>query len=174
MDPKRMLDALSAATGAIGAMASRALGREPAQDGEGRESSKEPSARTTTRPDPLDIGRLDEDEATFLVRVMVAAAAAEGIVTADERARILDGMRDAGLDPQDAAWLENELRWPMDIEEIAERVNTPEHAARVYTAARLAIEPDTMQERAFLQILAERLDLEPEARARIEEAARGA
>lgn len=167
MDARRMLDALSAATGRIGAAAARVLGRGAAEPGAVAEG-KAPS------PDAiLDLGRLDEDEATFLVRVMVAAAAAEGVVTAEERARLLEGMRDAGLDPDDAAWLENEMRWPMDIEEIADRVATPEAAARAYAAARLAIEPDTMQERAFLQILAERMDLGDAERARIETAARG-
>lgn len=162
-----MLDALSAATGRIGAAAARVLGRGGAEPGALAEG-KAPS------PDAiLDLGRLDEDEATFLVRVMVAAAAAEGVVTAEERARLIEGMRDAGLDPDDAAWLENEMRWPMDIEEIADRVATPEAAARAYAAARLAIEPDTMQERAFLQILAERMDLGDAERARIETAARG-
>lgn len=170
MDARRMLDALSAATGRIGAAAARVLGRGGAEPGasgatgEGRPPSPEAI---------IDLGRLDEDEATFLVRVMVAAAAAEGVVTAEERARLVEGMRDAGLDPDDAAWLENEMRWPMDIEEIADRVATPEAAARAYAAARLAIEPDTMQERAFLQILAERMDLDDTARTRIEEAARG-
>ncbi|MFN3685916.1 DUF533 domain-containing protein [Salinarimonas sp.] len=166
MDARRMLDALSAATGRIGAAAARVLGRGAAEPGAVAEG-KAPS------PDAiLDLGRLDEDEATFLVRVMVAAAAAEGVVTAEERARLIEGMRDAGLDPDDAAWLENEMRWPMDIEEIADRVATPEAAARAYAAARLAIEPDTMQERAFLQILAERMDLGDAERARIETAAR--
>lgn len=168
VDARRMLDALSAATGRIGSAAARVLGRrgaEPGPSGEGRSSSPEAI---------LDLGRLDEDEATFLVRVMVAAAAAEGVVTAEERARLIEGMRDAGLDPDDAAWLENEMRWPMDIEEIADRVDTPEAAARAYAAARLAIDPDTMQERAFLQILAERMDLDDSDRSRIEAAAGGA
>ncbi len=40
------------------------------------------------------------------------------------------------------------------IDEIADRVQDPESGARVYAAARLAIDPDTMQERTFLRMLA--------------------
>jgi uncharacterized membrane protein YebE (DUF533 family) len=110
-----------------------------------------------------------EDDALLYLRAMVAAAAADGQVDADERARIVKGMNAAGIDPDSTRWLEEELASPADVEELAAPVNTPEKAAQVYAAARIAIDPDTMQEREFLRQLALLLDLDDAYRARIEE-----
>ena len=61
---------------------------------------------------------------------------------------------------------------PADVEELAAGVNDPDKAAQVYAAARIAIDPDTIQEREFLRIqLADALDLDPAVRAQIDEAA---
>ena len=60
---------------------------------------------------------------------------------------------------------------PADVEELAASVTTPEKAAQVYSAARIAIDPDTMQEREFLRQLAEALDLDQALRAQIDETA---
>jgi len=110
-----------------------------------------------------------EDDALLYLRAMVAAAAADGQVDADERARIVKGMNAAGIDPDSTRWLEEELASPADVEELAAPVNRPEKAAQVYAAARIAIDPDTMQEREFLRQLALSLDLDDAFRARIEE-----
>ena len=45
--------------------------------------------------------------------------------------------------------------------------------AQVYAAARVAIDPDSIQEREFLRQLAEALDLDAQLRAHIDEAAAG-
>ena len=52
-----------------------------------------------------------------------------------------------------------------------ESVNEPEIADQVYAAARISIEPDTIQEREFLHQIADALDLDPEVRAQIDETA---
>ena len=44
-------------------------------------------------------------------------------------------------------------------------------AAQVYSAARIAIDPDTIQEREFLNQLAEALDLDPAVRSQIDDTA---
>ena len=96
---------------------------------------------------------------------MVAAATADGQVDADERARLLKGMAEAGIDPDATRWLQEELASPADAEELAAPVNTPEKAAQVYAAARIAIDPDTMQEREFLRQLAKpSISMTPSAR----------
>ena len=112
-----------------------------------------------------------EDDALLFLRTMVAAAAADGRIDQAERARIVKGLTEAGIDPDSSHWLENEMASPADVDEIAESVNDPEMAAQVYAAARIAIDPDTIQEREFLHQLAEALDLEPEVRAQIDETA---
>ena len=115
-----------------------------------------------------------EDDALLYLRAMVAAAAADGQIDAAERARIAQGMRQAGIDEEATRWLESELAAPADVEELAAGVGTPEKAAQVYTAARLAIDPDSIQERTFLTNLAQALDLDQRLRDQIDATAAAA
>lgn len=112
-----------------------------------------------------------EDDAMLFLRAMVAAAASDGRIDETERARIMKGLTEAGIDPQASRWLENEMTSPADVEELAAMVNDPEKAAQVYAAARIAIDPDTMQEREFLNQLAIALDLDRGLRGQIDETA---
>jgi uncharacterized membrane protein YebE (DUF533 family) len=115
-----------------------------------------------------DFSKVDEDEARLMLRAMVAATIADGMVDTAERKRLDAAVAGAGLDSDGRAWLDRELESPAEIDEIAERVNDPDAAARIYTAARLAIDPDTLHERQFLKMLAEALDVPGEATTRIE------
>jgi uncharacterized membrane protein YebE (DUF533 family) len=112
-----------------------------------------------------------EDDALLFLRTMVAAAAADGQIDEAERSRITKGLTEAGIDPDATRWLETEMASPADVEELAANVNDPEKAAQVYSAARVAIDPDTIQEREFLSQLAEALDLDPAVRAQIDDTA---
>ncbi len=112
-----------------------------------------------------------EDDALLFLRAMVAAAAADGHIDAAERERITRGLNEAGIDPAATRWLDGQMASPADVDELAAGVTTPEKAAQVYSAARIAIDPDTMQEREFLRRLAEALDLDQALRAQIDETA---
>jgi uncharacterized membrane protein YebE (DUF533 family) len=112
-----------------------------------------------------------EDDALLYLRAMVAAASSDGHINDGERDRIVKGLTEAGIDPEATRWLERELSSPADVEELSANVNTPEKAAQVYAAARIAIDPDTMQEREFLNRLAESLDLDQATRAQIDDTA---
>jgi len=112
-----------------------------------------------------------EDDALLFLRTMVAAASADGHIDQAERARIIKGLTEAGIDPEASHWLENEMASPADVEELAASVDDPDKAAQVYAAARIAIDPDTIQEREFLHQLAEALDLDPAIRAQIDDTA---
>ncbi len=79
----------------------------------------------------------------------------------------------AGIDAE-ASRGSRRARDPATVDELAEPVETPEKAAQVYAAARVAIDPDTLQEREFLRQLAEALDLDPGLKAHIDAAAEGA
>ncbi|MGX7703907.1 DUF533 domain-containing protein [Methylobacterium sp. Gmos1] len=168
---KRVLDALvrsrrgglaaSAALGGLALIAGLALRatKPEAQSGE------TPAAPSGT---PFEAGALSDDEATLCLRIMVAASAADGVIDARERARLDAAVAESGLDLAGRQWLARELDDPATIDEIADRVRDPQAGARVYAAARLAIDPDTMQERTFLRMLAEALDLDAAAVARVE------
>jgi uncharacterized membrane protein YebE (DUF533 family) len=122
----------------------------------------------------FDPAQASEDDALLFARAMVAAAAADGRMDEAERVRITAALLQAGIDAEATRWLERELADPASVDELAEPVETPEKAAQVYAAARVAIDPDTMQEREFLRQLAEALDLDPQLRAHIDAAAEGA
>jgi uncharacterized membrane protein YebE (DUF533 family) len=109
-----------------------------------------------------------EDDALLYLRAMVAAASADGQIDEAERARITKGLSAAGLDEESTRWLEREMAAPADVEELSAGITTPEKAAQVYTAARLVIDPDTIQEREFLRRLAESLDLDEALRTQID------
>lgn len=126
-----------------------------------------PEARS---PDPLGADAASEDEARLCLRAMVAAAAADGVLDAREREHLDGAVIEAAIGPAGADWLAAEIASPADVDTIAEGVDDPEVAARVYTAARLAVDLDTMQERDFMKRLAAALDLAPEVVARIDAA----
>lgn len=109
----------------------------------------------------LDVRR---QQAVLLIRAMIAAAAADGLIDADERAGILDRARNLGDDAETVQFLQAELNAPVDIAELV--AQTPRSlSSEVYAAALLAIELDTAQERAWMDDLAQRLGIEPALRA---------
>jgi uncharacterized membrane protein YebE (DUF533 family) len=112
-----------------------------------------------------------EDDALLFLRTMVAAAAADGQIDQAERSRIVKGLTEAGIDPEASRWLETEMAFPADVEELAATINDQEKAAQVYAAARIAIDPDTIQEREFLNQLSAALDLDQAVRAQIDDTA---
>ena len=115
-------------------------------------------------------------EATALVfiRAMIAAAAADGHIDAEERDAILGGLKEANLDHEAHDWLAKELAKPASIDELVEASESPELAAQIYTAARIAINPDTAPEKDFLAGLAGSLGLDAELVANIDAAASAA
>lgn len=113
------------------------------------------------------------ETAILLIRAMIAAAASDGKVDADERQSIIGGLKEAGFDPAGNAWLESEMANPASVEDLAAGATTPELAAQVYTAARLAIEPDTQDEVDFLANLGASLGLDPNLVGQIDDAAAG-
>ena len=102
----------------------------------------------------------------------IGAAFDQGLVGAlrgiDQRQRLDAAVQASGLARDGAAWLEAEIADPVDLDTIADAVNTPEQATRIYSAVRLSVLADTLQEREFLKRLAEALDVPGEAVQRIE------
>ncbi|MGO4175404.1 tellurite resistance TerB family protein [Bosea sp. TAF32] len=115
-----------------------------------------------------------EATALVLVRAMIAAAAADGHIDTEERDAILGGLKEASLDQDTHAWLAQELAKPATIDELVEAAESPELAAQIYTAARVAINPDTAPEKDFLAGLAGSLGLDAELVANIDAAASAA
>jgi uncharacterized membrane protein YebE (DUF533 family) len=119
-------------------------------------------------------GAVTHEQAVTLVRAMIAAAAADGRIDQNEQAKILGGLKQAGLESAAHQFLAEEVNGPATVEDLAEAVSSPEEAVQVYTAARLAVDADNPQEHAFLAALARSLDIDSGLAAHIEQTARSA
>jgi uncharacterized membrane protein YebE (DUF533 family) len=113
----------------------------------------------------------DHERALLMVRAMIAAAAADGMIDNAERARIFGNLKQAGLEDEANSFLDNEFQNPLDAQGLVDMASTPEMAAQIYTAARLSIDPDTQDEQDFLANLASGLGLEADLVAHIDAAA---
>ncbi|MBR0558102.1 tellurite resistance TerB family protein [Ciceribacter sp. L1K23] len=103
--------------------------------------------------------QVTEDFALALVRAMIAAAKADGHIDATERGRIMDKIQLSGLGAEAEAFIEKELASPSDLDALIASAKTEEQKVELYTASRLAIEPDGRAERGYLDLLAGRLGL---------------
>jgi uncharacterized membrane protein YebE (DUF533 family) len=114
------------------------------------------------QPEPPPEAALDDRKALLLIRSMIAAAAADGQIDANERARILSNLDQAGADAEDHRFVEKELAAPQPIDSLLKEVQDQETAEQVYLASEMAIEVDSPAERSYLQYLAARLNLDPD------------
>jgi len=139
----------------------------------------EAPAQIEAAPDASPFGETgnpeqDNSTAMLMLRAMIAAAACDGVVDNEERSRIIGALEKAGLDVHAAKFLDVEFANPATIVELAAAANTPALAAQAYTAARIAIEPNSMREKAFLMNLAVALGLDEGLLAQIDAGAAGA
>lgn len=102
---------------------------------------------------------LTNDFALALVRAMIAAAKADGHIDDGERAVIMDKINVSGLGAEAASFIERELANPTDFDALVAAARYEEQKVELYTASRLAIDPDTRAERGYLDLLAGRLGL---------------
>lgn len=99
------------------------------------------------------------DFALVLIRAMIAAARADGHIDDAEREHILGRVRQSGVGTEAEAFFQRELVNPVDLDAIVAAAQTEEQRVQLYTASRLAIEPETRAERGYLDLLAGRLGL---------------
>jgi uncharacterized membrane protein YebE (DUF533 family) len=99
--------------------------------------------------------------AVHLLQAMISAAKADGHVTPDERARIDGQLVNLGLEDDAAALIAAELDAPFDVDRIAALAGSEAEAAQIYAVSLLAIDPDNVEEKAYLASLATRLKLDP-------------
>lgn len=95
-----------------------------------------------------------------ITRAMITAAKADGHVTAVEQKRILAEVESYNLDDDARAFIKAELARPMDVEAVIRDATTPEIAAEIYAASLLAVDPERDAEKAYLSLLAARLQLD--------------
>jgi uncharacterized membrane protein YebE (DUF533 family) len=104
----------------------------------------------------------------LLLKSMIAASAADGHLDETEHRRIRSRLRAGGFTDEEQKLLDPLISRPASITELAAEADTPALRAEVYTAARLAIEPDSPEERDWLNRLATALRLEPGLKAHLD------
>ena len=95
--------------------------------------------QTATQADPV-----------LLVRAMIAAANADGVLDETERMRILGQLEGVGLTEEEKDFLCAEFDAPRSLQAIAAEVSSPAMAAQVFTVSLLAVDVDTQAERDYL------------------------
>lgn len=100
-----------------------------------------------------------KQDAVLLIRAMIAAANADGMIDAQERGRILDKLKSADLSQEEHQFIVHELLEPKSVKEIVDAVDGDALARQVYAASILAITIDTEAEEAYLKDLSKGLGL---------------
>jgi len=111
-------------------------------------------------PPPVAPQSIQPSESVLLIRAMIAAANADGVIDQTERDNILERLQSVELSPEEHAFIAKELLSPTEMEAIVAGVSTPQLAEQIYIVSLMAIEVDTDQERRYLAALAGRLDLD--------------
>jgi uncharacterized membrane protein YebE (DUF533 family) len=137
------------------------------QDRGGRVSQTFPNA-----PAPKGSGFEPEaqtsDTALLYVRAMIAAAMSDGDIDAAEQQQLVGGLEALGLGQHATQFLQQELENPPSVQDLVQAAGAPAVALQAYVAARLAIEPDTRNEQAFLQALAQGFGIDASLAAHID------
>lgn len=102
-----------------------------------------------------------EENAKLMIRAMIQAAKADGEIDDDERAKIMEHLKDAG--PEQIAFVTAELAKPVDIAALA--ADTADALkAQVYATSLMAIKVDNAAETAYLEQLAKALGIDAATR----------
>lgn len=97
----------------------------------------------------------------LLARAMIAAAKADGQIDANENQVILEQINSLALPPDDRAFLFEEYAQPLDIGALVRDVHSPAHAAEVYTASLLMLDPPSPPEQIYLDNLMRQMSMDP-------------
>jgi uncharacterized membrane protein YebE (DUF533 family) len=108
---------------------------------------------------PEDAAAAD-DLATRILQAMIAAAKADGHVSAEERAAIDGQLAELGLGDEAAALIRFELDAPLDVGRIAGLARTEAEATQLYAASLLVVDETSEAEAGYLAMLAARMNLD--------------
>lgn len=165
--------ASSGGSGGIGGMiqdaADRLMGGGSSSGGPAQPEPRGAEPEPDLGEDEAAAERVSDEEALLLIRAMIAAAHADGVLSEDERAGIMGQIDEAGADEADRRVMEREIADPKPVDELLAQVHDEETAQRFYLASCAAVDPETERNRAYLSDLRRRLNLSEEEAAEVEE-----
>ncbi len=103
-----------------------------------------------------------------MLKALIAAAKADGHMDEREQGLVQAELQRIEADAATRAWVEAELRRPVEPAEVAAAATGPEMAAEIYLASLLVIDQTNTMERAYLEALAGELRLAPSLKADLE------
>ena len=139
------------------------------QRNQGAHSSQQQSLTTV---DQLD-GAEAEAHSHAILQAMLAAAKADGRIDQREQAAIQAELQRHAGEPQLQAWIDAEMRKPLDAAEVAQAAQgDPAVAAEMYLVSVMLVDDQQDAERTYLDELAYNLNLAPELQAHLEQQAK--
>ncbi len=103
-----------------------------------------------------------------MLKALIAAAKSDGHLDDAERGQVEASLQRLNADAETRAWVDTELRRPVDPADVAAAATGPEMAAEIYLTSVLVADDTTVMERAYLDELARRLQLAPGLKAELE------
>jgi uncharacterized membrane protein YebE (DUF533 family) len=108
-----------------------------------------------------------EDNSRAMLSAIIAASKSDGHISEREQ-KIITGMLEQ-LGPEAVAWVQEEIRKPLDVNKIAAMATSPEMAAKIYLASLFTIDKDNELEMKYINLLAAKLKLDPQLRKELEQ-----
>ena len=96
-----------------------------------------------------------------VVRAMICAAKADGVIDDDENRLITQQIDASDLNDTASAFLMNEVQLPVDARRVADGVTSMEEAVEIYLASLLVTGQQTDSEKTYLEQLSSALRLDP-------------
>ena len=154
---------------ALGALAWKAYGDWQRQNAATAAAGSVPGAAP---PAPASFAALPapqlEVHSRAMLKALIAAAKSDGHMDDAERGQVEAALHRLNADAETRAWVDTELRRPVDPSDVAAAATGPEMAAEIYLASVLVVDDTTVMERAYLDELARRLQLAPGLKAELE------
>ena len=119
-----------------------------------------PAARPQGPPPDPPQPDTKSQKAVLLIRAMIAAANADGVIDPRERDRILKRLKAIDLSPEEKTFITREFQTPATLDAIAGQVDDRQLAMQVYAVSLLAITVDTDSEHRYMRHLAQKLSLD--------------
>jgi len=103
-----------------------------------------------------------------MLKALIAAAKSDGHLDEAERGQVEAALHRLQADAETRAWVDAEVRRPVDPADVAAAATSPEMAAEIYLTSLLVVDDTTVMERAYLDELARQLKLAPGLKAELE------
>ena len=132
------------------------------------QAAPRPSPVAVSPPAPISAGD-SQELAIRMIRVMIAAAHADGSLDESEEKAILTRLRATDLSQEERMFILDELHQPKSLDELTSGMSDPSIAKTMYMLAASTVAIDSPTERAWLDDLATRLSLSKAVQEFIEE-----